>query len=72
MSRFNLEDDEPKIHGTCTKSQLASMYNISIQTLSKWLNEDLLDKLTDTGYSKNQSILTPKQLQIIYDRYGKP
>lgn len=72
MKRSNWEDDQEQVKGSITKKQLAVMYNVSGSTLSKWLNEDLLESLELAGYKKEASILTPRQLEIIYEHLGKP
>jgi|GEM_PF-1239318 len=35
-------------------------------------NPAIMDKLADTGYNKNQKLLTLKQMQIVCDVYGWP
>lgn len=52
---------------TKTKKELCIIYNINAGTLRKWIkNIDLMQE------NKNNRILTPKQLKIFYDHYGKP
>ena len=52
---------------TKTKKELCIIYNINADTLRKWIkNINLIQE------NKNNRILTPKQLKIFYDHYGKP
>lgn len=52
---------------TKTKKELCIIYNINAGTLRKWIkNINLYQE------NKNNRILTPKQLLIFYDHYGKP
>jgi len=52
---------------TKTKKQLSQSYNIHSNTLRNWLK-----KIPDLkNYEKNR-ILSIKQLEIIYNFYGKP
>jgi hypothetical protein len=52
---------------TKTKKELCILYRISAGTLRDWLKKiDLIQE------NKNNRILTPKQLLIIYDIYGNP
>lgn len=72
MSKFNLEDDEPRIQGALSKAELAQLYKVSSSTFSKWLNEGLTEELAATGYTKDQKILSPRQIEIVFAKYGKP
>jgi len=44
------------------------MLNISPATLRKWLNIRYYDELAKLDYSKNQQILTPKQLNFLAEK----
>ena len=50
-----------------TKKELAIAYGIHISTLMKWLKE--IPELNLTTYQK---LLTPKQIQIIFEKLGAP
>ena len=54
-----------------TKKELAELMHISRSKLQKLLNEEIFKMLKETGYSKNQRILTPKQVSIINDYWGE-
>ncbi|NOY50452.1 MAG: DUF4248 domain-containing protein [Chlorobi bacterium] len=53
---------------TKTKIEVAMMLNISPATLRKWLNIRYYDELAKLDYSKNQQILTPKQLNFLAEK----
>ncbi len=50
-----------------TLSQLSAMFGINLKTLKNWLKPypHLLPK-------PGQRLLTPKQVQMIFDQFGKP
>lgn len=52
---------------TYTRKMLAIYYEVSYNTLKRRLAE--IDKL---NISKNQRVLTPKQIEMIFDRLGEP
>ena len=58
---------KPDKNPTKTKKELCIIYNITAGTLRKWLKNIDLNQV-----NKNNRILTPKQLLIIYDIYGNP
>lgn len=57
-----------------SKSELAHLYEVSIQTLSNWidLNSKLKEDLKETDYQKTSRIFTPKQVSIIFKHLGEP
>ncbi|MBL0200992.1 MAG: DUF4248 domain-containing protein [Chitinophagaceae bacterium] len=50
-----------------TKKELAILYNIHPQTLTKWINN-----VPNLKLDPKQRIFTPKQLKIIYEHLGEP
>lgn len=52
---------------TATKSQLANQYKVHYTTFIKWLK-----MVPDLKLSPRQRLLTPKQVQNIYDHLGEP
>jgi transcriptional regulator with XRE-family HTH domain len=52
---------------TLTKSELATLYGVSICTLMKWLK-----KIKGLELTPFQKILTLKQLELIYQELGNP
>lgn len=50
-----------------TKTQLAQQYKVHYNTFIKWLK-----LIPDLGLTDKQRILTPKQVQIIYNHLGEP
>lgn len=50
-----------------TKTQLAQQYGVHINTFKKWLSDFPAIKL-----SPKTRILTPKQVQLIYEEFGEP
>lgn len=50
-----------------TKKQLAQQYGISYTTLLKWL-----ESVKGIQLTKHRRILTPKELEIIYEALGNP
>lgn len=57
---------------TISKSELADQYGISPDQLDRWLKmlEDDLKKRFQ--YKRSQKILTPAQLDFIYEKIGRP
>jgi len=53
------------------KYELSELYNLSIKTFMKRIYP-FDDELFETGYKKNQKILTLKQTEIIFDYLGHP
>lgn len=49
------------------KTELAKRFNISYSTLIKWLKQ-----IPELELTKGQRILTPKQIDILYEYYGNP
>lgn len=54
-----------------TKKQLRLMYDVNVNTFKKWLNK-IEPKLLHTGYNRNQSILTIKQVSIVFEELCPP
>jgi transcriptional regulator with XRE-family HTH domain len=48
------------------KAELARRLNISIRTLSRWLNEIEFDELQKLHYRKTQKYLTKAQLDYLF------
>lgn len=48
-----------------TKKELAIMLQVSPSTLRRWLNQKYYSNLKFLGYTKNQRILTPGQLNYL-------
>jgi predicted metalloenzyme YecM len=53
------------------KSELATLYGISLPTLKKYIDRWLAE-FEDIGYSKNQQKLTPKMVRLLFERVGEP
>lgn len=53
-----------------SKSQLAEKIGVSSTTLQRLLNDLWYEELKETGYQKNQRLLTIKQIELIKDLYG--
>lgn len=53
--------------GVLTKGQLANLYGVHLSTLNKWLRD-----IPGLSLSKGQRVLTPKQVQTIFENLGKP
>ncbi len=52
---------------TSTKTQLAKQYKVNYNTFIKWLK-----LIPELGLTPKQRILTPKQVQLIYNHLGEP
>ncbi|MEO6731920.1 MAG: DUF4248 domain-containing protein [Ferruginibacter sp.] len=52
---------------TATKTQLAKHYKVHYNTFIKWLK-----MIPELELNPTQRILTPKQVQIIYNHLGEP
>jgi hypothetical protein len=50
-----------------TLTTLAHAYKVHINTLKKWI-----DKHPEIELDPNCRVLTPKQVEVIYDKIGKP
>lgn len=50
-----------------TKKELSKKYLVSYSTFIKWLKD-----IPELNLSVNQRILTPKQINIIYEQIGEP
>jgi len=48
-----------------SKSEYAIELNISVRTLSRWLNNLYFNELKNFGYSKYQKFLFPEQLKFL-------
>jgi hypothetical protein len=57
---------EKKI-SSMTKSALAVEYNIHVNTLREWLKS-----VPNLEMKPFQKVLSPKQLELIYEHLGKP
>lgn len=54
-----------------SKSEIASEYGISINTFKKWIKPFIAD-LEAVNYNREAKILTPAQVDVIYEKLGKP
>ena len=56
------------------KKDLAKKYGVTARTLRNWIirNTPLYDTLLYYGYSPYDKVLTPKQMEVIFDYVGKP
>lgn len=54
-----------------SKSELALMYGVSVQTLNKWI-ERMPDNLEEMGYSSLDKIFTAKMVRAIVSHLGCP
>lgn len=62
------------------KSEIAQMYNPQVspsralQILREWILQSpgLAERLKATGYRNTQKLLTPRQVQLIFDAFGEP
>jgi hypothetical protein len=61
-----------KKYRSISKSQLAKMYDISLATLSKYLNELFYADLEPLGYRKRSVILPPIVIKKFKELYGEP
>jgi len=50
-----------------TKKNLAKKYGVHQNTFAKWLKQ-----VPELNINSKQRILTPKQVEIIYEALGKP
>jgi hypothetical protein len=50
------------------KSEYAKKLNVSIGTLSKYLNDIFFEELKKLSYQKYQRILTPKQIKFLNEK----
>ena len=50
-----------------SKKELASMYGVHVETLIKWIKT-----IKELDLKKNQKILTPLQVHIIFNALGEP
>lgn len=50
-----------------TKSQLAKQYKVHYTTFIKWLK-----MIPELKLSKGQRILTPRQVQLVFEHLGEP
>lgn len=65
---------------TYSKSELASLYMPHVatatarRTLARWIahNKQLTEELAQAGYKKQQILLTPAQVSIIFKFLGEP
>lgn len=51
-----------------SKSQLAELYDVSLETLRAWINRFP----DDIKISKTAKLLTPEQVKMIYEKIGEP
>jgi hypothetical protein len=65
---------------SCTKTEIAMLYTkgvspaTAVRILRRWINnnEELKKALEQNNYKKHCHILTPKQVQIIFEYLGEP
>lgn len=69
---FNEETNPFKGKGSVNKKDLCLEYRISYATLGKLLNTVFFEELKEVGYTKYQSILSPKVIQKFVELYGVP
>ncbi len=50
-----------------SKTQLAKQYKVHYDTFIKWIN-----KIPTLNLAVGQRVLTPKQVQIVYEHLGEP
>ncbi|MFY7935991.1 MAG: hypothetical protein ACOVOQ_01335 [Flavobacterium sp.] len=50
-----------------SKSQLSKRYKVSLPTFNTWL-----DMIPDLNLIKNKRILTPKQVEKVFNHLGEP
>ncbi len=57
-----------------TKGELAKKYNVSVKTLVNWIykNSELYKILKSYGYNETDKVLTPKQIEFVYEYLGEP
>jgi hypothetical protein len=66
----NAADDEFKIKAY-TKSELAEMYGVHVNTLSKWIDRHL-DKFEAIGYTKRLKMLDPAMIKLFISIFSTP
>ncbi len=68
-----MQDVKPKIK-FYLKSELADMYGVNRRTILNWLHRSavLKKKLKEFGYNTNSHLLTPKQVELIFEFIGEP
>lgn len=55
-----------------TKQELARLYNISLSTLRRLLNNRYYEELKAAGYRKTDQIIPPVVIRIFIEIYGPP
>lgn len=67
-------DYEPpfKGKGSVTKQEVCEAYNFSIQTLGRLLNKKYYTVLSELGYTKKCTIISPKVINKFVELYGEP
>jgi hypothetical protein len=55
----------PQFEGCLYKYQLAQRLNVSMRTISRWLNERYFEQLRKMGYRKEQKYLLPEQVRFL-------
>lgn len=63
-------DDDFKIKAY-TKSELAEMYGVHVNTLSKWIDRHL-EKFEAIGYSKRLKMLDPCMVRLFVEVFSVP
>jgi hypothetical protein len=48
-----------------TKKELATLCRVTSKTICIWLNYRYLDDLKKLGYTKNQKVLLPRQVEFL-------
>ena len=56
-----------KSQKTASKSELARLYKVHLNTFSKWLKS-----VPGLDLKRYQRILTPKQVQLVFEHLGEP
>ena len=56
---------------TYSKSQLAAKYKVAVSTLVGWF-DPFINELENLDYRKEQKILNPNQVKLIFDKLGMP
>ena len=51
---------------TLTKKQLGQILKVSGKTVGNWLNKRYYNQLKELGYTKEQRILLPKQVEFLF------
>ncbi len=66
-----LDDDRRVPVKSYTGKELQDLYNITMDTWTEW-KRPLERELKKLGYRRNQRVYTVKQVELIFDRLGRP